>query len=479
MPTRRRGGDFARFGRRADRPGLVPRGSPFDFAAEDDERLDPVDLSVIRADDELLDTLASGRAAGPGFGSGWHAFVESSYRDEQQMLAMLGALRAEVESESFPELVSLDDACAAIATGRRSERPERVLRGSPFDFGVEDNELVDPVDRLASSADDELLDTLASGRAVGPGFGSGRHASAESSYRDEQQILAMLGALRAEVESEPFPELVSLDEACAAIATGQRSSRPRRRLMPVAAAAAVVVLGLSGVAIAATDAQPGDPLWGLSTVLDDGRAKSVEAAYQVDLALTAAQQALALGRVSDAQQIIKKVEPKLFQIRDTQRKDALSSKSANLLAAAARMPEGQSVHTDQNGVARDRGPNPQPRQEQPPNSAGAGLSNEPRSRPSSTQDGGTAGADQQRQDQRGQRGTRDQQGRRDQQGTGDQQGTRDQRGRRDQQGMRDHQQGTRDHEGTQDQRGARDQQSSGDSGSHHRGGGGGRGGGGH
>lgn len=75
--------------------------------------------------------------------------------------------------------------------------------------------------------------------------------------------------------------------------------------MPAAVAAAVlVVIGLSGVVVAATHAEPGDPLWGMSPMIDSSRAQSVQA-------------------------------PQLALVQDPQRKEELRRKSTNLLTAAA------------------------------------------------------------------------------------------------------------------------------------------------
>src|SRR3954447_18781263 len=105
-----------------DRPGTTPSGSPYDFSADHDEQVDPVDLLAIRADDELLDALATGRPVGPHLltGSerpvgprlltGSHRQLDSGYTDDQQVLAMLQALRADVDSDPFPELVSVEEA---------------------------------------------------------------------------------------------------------------------------------------------------------------------------------------------------------------------------------------------------------------------------------------------------------------------------------------------------------------------------------
>jgi len=274
------------------------------------------------------------------------------------------------------------------ATGSGSANP-----GSPFDFSADD-EQVDPVDLLAIRADDELLDALSSGRPVGPAYTHGFDARLDDGYNDDQQVLAMLAGWRADVESERFPELVSVDEASQAIVAGQRAAnRPRRRLMSVAAAAAVAVMALSGVAVAAGNAQPGDPLWGVSTVIDGNRAKSVEAAYKVDLALAAAQQALAQGRVAEAQAKLASVAPELNQVRDPERKDELARKSDNLQQVAQETPEGQQVDTGPSGARRDPSrepggsPNQQndPRRQQDPRgastagSAPPSSSNDPRS----------------------------------------------------------------------------------------------------
>jgi hypothetical protein len=229
---------------------------------------------------------------------------------------------------------------------RRSDRSG--LTGPPFDFSAEDEERVDPVDLLAIRADDELLDALASGRPSGPGFSHGF----DPGYTDDQQVLAMLAGWRADVSAEPIPELVSTDEALAAIRAGQRAAAaPRRRLVPVAAAA-VFAIAVGAVGAAAHSAQPGDPLWGVSKVMDGNRAKSVEAAYRVDTALSSAQQALANGRVAEAQAVLASLAPELNQVQDQQRKEELAEKTDNLRVVASSTPEGQEVTTDERGRPR-------------------------------------------------------------------------------------------------------------------------------
>ncbi len=246
--------------------------------------------------------------------------------------------------------------------GRRPDRPGSApTNSSPYGFGSGDDETADPVDMMAIRADDELLDALASGEVsfggLG-GFGSGDVGSEgdlPGGFHDDQQMLAMLAAWRDDVLDEPVPELVSVERAAEAIAAGRRDAQPRRRLMPVAAAAAAVVLGLSGVAIGAGSAQPGDPLWGVAKGLNSERAASTEAAQRVSVALASVQQALDEGRVSDAQATLAAVAPELAKVTDQETKNELASKQANLANTAADTKEGVPVHTDEFGKPHDNG----------------------------------------------------------------------------------------------------------------------------
>jgi hypothetical protein len=240
---------------------------------------------------------------------------------------------------------------------RRGRRPDRSgsapINSSPYDFGSADDDQVDPIDLMAIRADDELLDALASGEVSLGGFGSRVERDLDGGFRDDRQMLAMLAAWRDEVLDGPAPELVSVERASEAIVAGQRSVYPKRRLMPVAAAAAAVVLGLSGVAIGAGAAEPGDPLWGVSKSLNSDRAESKEAAQRVTVALASVQQALDEGRVKDAQATLAAVAPELDKVKDEQTKQELAEKQANLAETAGDAKEGEKVHTDESGKRDD------------------------------------------------------------------------------------------------------------------------------
>jgi hypothetical protein len=231
-------------------------------------------------------------------------------------------------------------------------RPPRRGRPSRDDLPGGDDR-VDPVDLMAMGADDELLDALGSGKSlVGP-VPYDPHLDADG-YAEDQAVLALLGSWKRDVEVDTFPELFTIEEAAVAIAAGQRAeSRPRRRLMPVATAAAVAVLALAGVGVAAGDATPGSPLWGISRLLNGQRAQSIEAVQMVDVALTSAQRSLAEGKVDQARKTLADVAPELNKIQDQQSKRQLLDKSQNLQDAASDTSEGQLVATDPDGIPTD------------------------------------------------------------------------------------------------------------------------------
>jgi hypothetical protein len=244
---------------------------------------------------------------------------------------------------------------------RRGRRPDSFGSvpgdNSPYDFSLRDEDSVDPVDLLSIRADDELLDALASGLTSFTGS-EGRHAlgvapGLDDNINDDQQMLALLAAWRDEVRDEPIPELISVEDASEVIVAGYRIERPRRRLMSVAAAAAVVVIGLSGVALGAGSAKPGDALWGVSKALNGNRATSLEAAQQVTVTLASVRQALADGRVAEAQAKLASIAPELNKVTDQQTKQHLADTQANLVQTVGQAKEGEKVKTDDSGKRDD------------------------------------------------------------------------------------------------------------------------------
>lgn len=137
---------------------------------------------------------------------------------------------------------------------------------------VDFDELGDePVDLAELRADDALLNALG---GTDPEFPS-------RSRGQGPDLQSLLVAWRQDVDAAPIGDLVDTDTAVTTIAEAQR--RPwrrlkRRHLVPVASAAAVLMITFTGVGLAARDALPGDMLWGVAQVLYNDHTRTVTAA---------------------------------------------------------------------------------------------------------------------------------------------------------------------------------------------------------
>ncbi|WP_024876273.1 anti-sigma-D factor RsdA [Saccharomonospora piscinae] len=179
--------------------------------------------------------------------------------------------------------------------------------GSETEGPEPEAELPELSDLSAVQADDALLDALGGADSqVADGLG-------------DQELSALLLAWRRDVDSEAIPELVDTNSAVttvrtAVVARTARGRGRRRMLVPVAAAAAVLAIGFTGTALAARDAEPGDTLWGLSTVLYADHARSVEAAASVRTDLDEAYLAIAQERFEDARRALGEAEQALHEV---------------------------------------------------------------------------------------------------------------------------------------------------------------------
>ena len=163
-----------------------------------------------------------------------------------------------------------------------------------------DDELVDfegdgeQIDLAELQADDALLDMLGGTNPdVGPRDG-------------ESNLDALLVAWRQDVDSSPIGDLVDIDTAVATIAEARKPRRrlKRRHLVPVASAAAVLMITFTGVGLAARDAMPGDALWGVAQVLYTDHARMAQAASTAKDDLHRAEGALDQGDRSSAEQAL-------------------------------------------------------------------------------------------------------------------------------------------------------------------------------
>ncbi|WP_433556818.1 anti-sigma-D factor RsdA [Pseudonocardia xinjiangensis] len=194
------------------------------------------------------------------------------------------------------------------------------------------DEVSEPLDLVAVQADDELINALSAGMTVSsPG---------RSGYDTDDRVAAILAAWKADVDVEPIPELVDVDTAVATVMAARRPVRRTRRLAPVAAAAAFVVLAVGGVSVSSYNAQPDDALWGVSKVLYSQRAESVEAAVRVEARITKAKEALVAGQPVVAAQELAQAKTDLEVVRPEEGKTELAQVQEFLVAKAAETPQG-------------------------------------------------------------------------------------------------------------------------------------------
>jgi hypothetical protein len=222
-------------------------------------------------------------------------------------------------------------------TGERAGDPDGVARADDgFDRGPdgptrrllpvpppvpETVEQEDPLDLSALRADDELLTELAV-------FGRSTTGS-----RADAELGALLQSWRLDVDAEPIRELVDTDTAMAAIAVGARINRRRPRLLvPLATAAAVLVVVFGGMGLAARNAQPGDALWGLTQVLYSDHARSVEAAAAVRSDLSHASEAIQQGQFGAARTALGQAQASLPAVDSSDGKANLQAQQQTLLS---------------------------------------------------------------------------------------------------------------------------------------------------
>jgi hypothetical protein len=176
-----------------------------------------------------------------------------------------------------------------------------------------------PVDLSALHADDALLSALAS------------YDSMDSPDQDPE-LKSLLQSWRLDVDAEPIGELVDTDTAMATIAVGARlRKRKPRYLIPLATAAAALVVMFAGMGLAARNAVPGDALWGISQVLYTDHARSVEAAAEVRNDLHHASVAIQQGHLDEARTALVRAQASLPAVDTSDGKANLQAQQQNLL----------------------------------------------------------------------------------------------------------------------------------------------------
>jgi hypothetical protein len=177
-----------------------------------------------------------------------------------------------------------------------------------------------PLDLSALRADDELLTALAS-------FGNSMGDADQ-----DPELKSLLLSWRLDVDAEPMVDLVDTDTAMTAIAVGARiRKRKPRYLVPLASAAAVLVIVFTGMGLAARNAEPGSPLWGISQMLYTDHARSVEAAASVRDDLNHASEALEQGHFDEARTALVQAQASLPSVDNEDGKANLQAQQQDLL----------------------------------------------------------------------------------------------------------------------------------------------------
>jgi anti-sigma-D factor RsdA-like protein len=190
-------------------------------------------------------------------------------------------------------------------------------------FAVDDplaTEASEPVDMAQVRADDAFIEALANA-----------NPSTDADLVDER-MASLLLSWREDVSSETAGPVIDLDTAVAAIRNAPRPPAKRQLFGSLAAAAAVMIIAFTGIGLAARDAVPGNPLFGVTKVLYSDKAKSVEAAVAVRTQLDAATEALASGRVDEAQAAIAQAQQKLPGVAAEDGQGALVAQAEQLMA---------------------------------------------------------------------------------------------------------------------------------------------------
>lgn len=255
---------------------------------------------------------------------------------------MRDASRRDSDSDHF-DGTEIDDRDEATAT---NGVPVEGLLARPVPL---EDVAEEPIDLVAVQADDELIEALAAGLPISePGV---------DGYDDDDRFVAMLAAWKAEVDAAPIPELVGTETAVATIDAARRSSRHRtRHLVPLAAAAALIVFAITGVSLGAHGAHPGDPLFGVTQVLYRETAQSRQAAVEAEAGISAVNMSLARGETSKAAQQLMAIEQLVSKVKPEDGAAELAATQRFLSAKLQETPAG--MPTDPQAPLKDGTPRP-------------------------------------------------------------------------------------------------------------------------
>ncbi|PKW16006.1 anti-sigma-D factor RsdA [Saccharopolyspora spinosa] len=229
------------------------------------------------------------------------------------------------------------DATATVTSIDPAEVIDRIFHD---DRAHETRNSAATVDLTALQEDDALLDALG---GTNPDVSMPTESTRPS-------LEALLVAWRQDADAAPIGDLVDTDAADAAIVAGNRPQRRlcRRHLVPVATAAAVLMITFTGVGVAARDAQPGDMLWGVAQVLYTDHTRAVVAASSAREDLNTAEGAIENGNRNAAEAALRSAQE---QMRGVDDEHGLSDLRAAYASLTARIDDNEHLPSPPNSPA--------------------------------------------------------------------------------------------------------------------------------
>ncbi|MDF3303852.1 anti-sigma-D factor RsdA [Rhodococcus sp. T2V] len=184
-----------------------------------------------------------------------------------------------------------------------------------------------PVDVAAVRRDDALIDAIAGGGPVA------------TDSPEQYELALLLTNWRADIVSTPMPTGPLLDDVIAAIdaSDNARSARSAARgklrlLRPIAGAAAAIAVVMGGATIFSYNAEPGDPLWSVKSVVFSQQADSTVAQIDTTSQLQEAERLIATGDAESAKNLLESAADRAGGVRDADMRNELDAWRAKLAA---------------------------------------------------------------------------------------------------------------------------------------------------
>ncbi|MEV0945888.1 anti-sigma-D factor RsdA [Rhodococcus sp. NPDC049939] len=200
--------------------------------------------------------------------------------------------------------------------------------GNPNADLPEDDE---PVDVAAVRRDDSLIDAIASDGPVA------------TDSPEQYELALLLTNWRSDIEAKPIPAEPALDDVIAAMGTAKtRSAGSVVRgklflLRPIAGAAAAIAVIMGGATIFSYNAEPGDPLWGVKSVVFSQQAESTVARIDTTSQLEEAERMIAAGDAPRARDMLANAADRAGGVREPEVRSELDGWRSQLAAEVDRI----------------------------------------------------------------------------------------------------------------------------------------------